>query len=60
MYSNCLTDCIKVISIDGDKDIIEKTLFNFQRRKARINRIEKRTKIMIDSQIDKILANEKK
>ncbi len=57
----CPTDCIKLTSLDGDKkDIIEKTLFNFQRRKIRINRIEKKTKIMIDSQINKILANEKK
>lgn len=57
----CPTDCIEVTSLDGDKkDIIEKTLFNFQRRKIRINRIEKKTKIMIDSQINKILANEKK
>ena len=57
----CPTDCIKVISIDGDKkDITEKILFNFQRREARINRIKKRTESIINSQIDKILANEKK
>ena len=46
--------------ISSEKDITEKILFNFQRRKARVSRVEKRTESIINSQIDKILANEQK
>ena len=45
--------------ISSEKDITEKILFNFQRRKARVSRVEKRTESIINYQIDKILANEK-